>query len=201
MWILQHLIDERVSKQIYTNAQARIPPTGIVLIQTIMHIMMLWIALGVVESVSDSVRPEEDQEVKSSQTRLSSEELLSSTPRRVTKHSFSAYRRASSKSSMAAHIAPLPNPGIMNVKFGAGHEDSVASDALELSPGAQAKPNGDGRSGKQGKTMLNTKGSEFSNSLIRRLSYQLGREEKVRRITELYAFYQGQQKFGRHPSE
>ena len=83
---------------------------------------------------------EEDQEVKSSQTRLSSEELLSSTPRRVTRYSFGAYRRASSKSSVPTHIAALPNPGIMSVKFGAGHEDSVASDALELSPGTQAKP-------------------------------------------------------------
>ena len=83
---------------------------------------------------------EEDQEVKSSQTRLSSEELLSSTPRRVTIHSFGAYRRASSKPSTLTHIAALSNPGIMSVNFGAGHVDSVASDALELSPGMQAKP-------------------------------------------------------------
>lgn len=83
---------------------------------------------------------EEDQEVKSSQTRLSSEELLSSTSRRVTKHSFGEYRRASTKPSTLAHIAVLPNPGVMSVRFGAGHEDSVASDAPEPSPGMQAKP-------------------------------------------------------------
>ena len=83
---------------------------------------------------------ENDQEVKSSQTRLSSEELLSSTPRRVTRHSFNAYRRTSSKSSMLARVATLPSPGAMSVRFRAGYEDSVASDALEPFPGMQAKP-------------------------------------------------------------
>ena len=83
---------------------------------------------------------ENDQEVKSSPTRLSSEELLSSTPRGVTRLSFGAYRRTSSKSSMLAPVATLPSPGAMSVGFGAGYEDSVASDAPELSPGVQAKP-------------------------------------------------------------
>ena len=83
---------------------------------------------------------ENDQEVKSSQTRLSSEELLCSKPQRVTRHSFAAYRRTSSKSSMLAGVATLPSPGAMSARFGAGYEVSVASDAPEPSDGMQAKP-------------------------------------------------------------
>ena len=81
-----------------------------------------------------------DQELKSSQTRLSSKELLSSTPPGVTRLSFGAYCRTSSKSSMLAPVVTLPSPGAMSVSFGVGYEDSVASDAPELSPGVQAKP-------------------------------------------------------------
>ena len=58
---------------------------------------------------------EEDQEVKPSQTRLSSEKLLLSKRRRVTRHSFGAYRRASTTSPVPTRIAALPNPGIMRV--------------------------------------------------------------------------------------
>ena len=83
---------------------------------------------------------ENDQEVKSSQTRLSSEELLSNTPRGLTRLSFDAYRRTSSKSSRLAPVATLPSPGAMSVGFRAGYEGSVASDAPDLSPGVQAKP-------------------------------------------------------------
>ena len=102
-------------------------------------------ALGCTRGPGKRQRPsppfdENDQEVKSSQRRLSPEELLSSTPRRVTRHSFGAYRRASSKSSVLAPVAALPSPGTMSVSFGAGYKDSVASGAPEPSPGVQAKP-------------------------------------------------------------
>ncbi len=83
---------------------------------------------------------ENDQEVKSSQTRLSSEELLPSTTQGVTRYSFDAYRRQSSKSITPARVATLPSPGAMNVRFVAGFENSIANDAPEPSPGMQPKP-------------------------------------------------------------
>lgn len=83
---------------------------------------------------------EDDQDVKSSQTRQSSEELLPSATHGVTRYSFDAYRRQSSKSTTPARVATLPGPGAMSVRFLAGFENSVASDAPEPSPGMQAKP-------------------------------------------------------------
>ena len=102
-------------------------------------------ALGCTQGPRKRQRPsppfdENDREVKSSQTRPSSEELLCSKPRRVTRHSFGAYRRTSSKPSILAGVATLPSPSAMSVKFGAGYEISVASDAPEPSPGMHAKP-------------------------------------------------------------
>lgn len=83
---------------------------------------------------------EDDQEVKSSRTRLSSEELLPSKTKVVTRYSFNTYRRQTSKSVTPAPVAILPSPGAMSVRFVAGFENSVASDAQEPSPGMQDKP-------------------------------------------------------------
>lgn len=83
---------------------------------------------------------EDDQEVKSSQTRLSSEELLPSTTRGVTRCLFDAYRRQSSRSITPARVATLPGLGVASVSSVPGFENSVASDAPEPSPGMQAKP-------------------------------------------------------------
>ena len=51
----------------------------------------------------------------------------------ITRHSFGAYRRASSKLLM------LPSRGTMSVRFRAGYEDALASDVLGLSQVMQAK--------------------------------------------------------------
>ena len=83
---------------------------------------------------------EADQEVNSSQTRVSSEELLPSTTRGVPRYSFDAYRRQSSKSITPAPVATVPSAGAMSVSFGPGFQNPVASDAPEPSPGMQAKP-------------------------------------------------------------
>ncbi len=83
---------------------------------------------------------ENNQEVKSSQTGLSSEELFPSKTQRATRYSFGAYRRQSRKSTMPTHVATLPSPGAVSVRLGAGYENLVASDAPEPSPGMQAKP-------------------------------------------------------------
>ena len=83
---------------------------------------------------------EDDQEVNSSQTRLTSEELLPSTTRGVGRYSFDAYRRQKSKLKKLAPVATLPSLGAMSVRLVAGFENSVANDAPEPSPGTQAKP-------------------------------------------------------------
>ena len=83
---------------------------------------------------------EDDQEVRSSQTRPSSEELFPSTTQGVTRYSFDAYRRKSSKLTAPARVATLLSPGAMSVRFGTGFEHLVTSNTLEPSPGTQAKP-------------------------------------------------------------
>ena len=83
---------------------------------------------------------EDDQEVKSSQTRLTSEELLPSTTRGVGRSSFDAYRRQKSRLIKLAPVATLPSLGALSVRSVTGFENSVANDAPEPSPGMQAKP-------------------------------------------------------------
>ena len=83
---------------------------------------------------------EADEEVNSSQTRVSSEELLPSTTRGVPRCSFDAYRRQSSRSITPAPVATIPSADAMSVRFGPGFQNPVASDAPEPSPGMQAKP-------------------------------------------------------------
>ena len=83
---------------------------------------------------------EDDQEVKSSQTRPTSEELLPSTTRGAGRYSFDAYRRQRSKLIMPAPVATLPSQGAMSVRSVAGFGNSVANDAPESPPGMQAKP-------------------------------------------------------------
>ena len=83
---------------------------------------------------------ENNQEVKSSQTGLYSEELFPSTTQRATRYSFDAHRKQSRKSTVPTRLVTIPTPGAMSVRFGAGYENLVASDAPEPSPGMQAKP-------------------------------------------------------------